>query len=426
MTISNILSRKIVHRFLLTAAAKMLSAVIGLILTISITNYFTKDQAGNFLLGLSIIIILNVASRLGLDLVILRTLTSETDENVRQTKMNRGLVWIGIFSSTLAVLLFVLSDIISTKIFSEPALSAPLKWFFLTIPMTAIHFYISSAMLSKNRSVISVVYQNLGPYSIFLLLFGSHVMLGYIPDISDAAMFYFFSSLLISISSVLFWFKVMKNRFFLPSLRDAPLATSAAHLWLAGCMQVLVHWSGVIVAGIFVSSTELAYFSSAHRLALFFSFGLMVMNMIVAPRYSELWAAQNVAQLANLARNVSRALIALTLPAVILASLFAGFIMSFFGDGYENASIFLQILIWGQFVNVATGSVGHLLTMTGHEKDYQITTACSAVLTLIVLFLLTDQFGAVGTAIGTAVGVSLQNICAAFVVRARLGFFPVG
>ncbi len=42
----------------------------------------------------------------------------------------------------------------------------------------------------------------------------------------------------------------------------------------------------------------------------------------------------------------------------LLAVLLPGRVMSLFGEGYEQAALLLAIMAVGQFINVATGSVG--------------------------------------------------------------------
>ena len=100
--------------------------------------------------------------------------------------------------------------------------------------------------------------------------------------------------------------------------------------------------------------------------------------------------------------------------------------MGFFGEGYERGSLLLLIMSLGQFVNVATGSVGYLLTMSGHEKDFRRVTLFAGPLTVILSYLLIIQYDSLGAAIATAIGLSLQNIGALFMVRKRLGFWPIG
>ena len=80
----------------------------------------------------------------------------------------------------------------------------------------------------------------------------------------------------------------------------------------------------------------------------------------------------------------------------------------------------------GQFINVATGTVFDILVMSGHERDFRRVTLFSGPLTIILCLTLIPTYGVTGAAIAKAIGLSVQNVFAVFIVKKRLGFWPVG
>ena len=102
--------------------------------------------------------------------------------------------------------------------------------------------------------------------------------------------------------------------------------------------------------------------------------------------------------------------------------LFPEFLLGFFGAEYRQASLILQILVIGQFINVITGSVGFLLNMSGHEKDMRNVVFFSGPLSLGLGFFLTPIYGTTGAAIATAIALASQNLIAVYMVKKRLGF----
>jgi O-antigen/teichoic acid export membrane protein len=191
-------------------------------------------------------------------------------------------------------------------------------------------------------------------------------------------------------------------------------------------MGLAVLYSGVLVAGSFVAADELAYLVVAQRTAGLVSFVLMIVNMVVAPRYSRLWHEGDVRAVRRLAKISTRAMLALALPVVVVMSVFSDFIMSIFGEGFAQAAPLLVIIAVGQLINVSTGSVGFLLNMTGHERDMRNVTLFSGPLTIICAVWFTASWGVLGAAYATALGLSLQNLGALWMVKRRLGFWPLG
>jgi O-antigen/teichoic acid export membrane protein len=80
-----------------------------------------------------------------------------------------------------------------------------------------------------------------------------------------------------------------------------------------------------------------------------------------------------------------------------------------------------MILLVGQFVNSAAGSVGSLLNMTGHERETARGIAVSAVINLLLNFILVPFWGIIGAAVGTAAGLVTSNVLLWWAVRKRLG-----
>ena len=64
----------------------------------------------------------------------------------------------------------------------------------------------------------------------------------------------------------------------------------------------------------------------------------------------------------------------------------------------------------GQAVSAAVGCVGILLAMTGHEKFLSRVQVGATLLALAVILVGTWQFGTIGAAVGTALGISLRNL----------------
>ncbi|MDN4732915.1 polysaccharide biosynthesis C-terminal domain-containing protein [Vibrio parahaemolyticus] len=100
--------------------------------------------------------------------------------------------------------------------------------------------------------------------------------------------------------------------------------------------------------------------------------------------------------------------------------------MQLFGDEFLAAAPLLVVLSLGQMVNIATGSVGFLLLMSGHERTMKYITICSGTISIALLVFLSQSYGVLGAAWAMAIGMAIQNLAALYFVKRYLGFFPVG
>jgi O-antigen/teichoic acid export membrane protein len=74
----------------------------------------------------------------------------------------------------------------------------------------------------------------------------------------------------------------------------------------------------------------------------------------------------------------------------------------------------------GQLINAATGMVGGLLTMTGHQKMFFVFYVAAIVIQFVLNSILIKFMGITGAAIGSSVGLIFLNISAYLYVRKRL------
>uniref|UniRef100_B3EM06 Polysaccharide biosynthesis protein n=1 Tax=Chlorobium phaeobacteroides (strain BS1) TaxID=331678 RepID=B3EM06_CHLPB len=121
------------------------------------------------------------------------------------------------------------------------------------------------------------------------------------------------------------------------------------------------------------------------------------------------------------ARNTAKLMTLIASPLLLLFLVAPQWVMGMFGEEFQKGGVLLSILAIGQFVNVATGSVGYVLMMSGNEKLMRNNVAFVAVLSVVLNAALVPLYGAFGAAIATAVCLALQNMIAAYMVSSRLG-----
>jgi O-antigen/teichoic acid export membrane protein len=408
------------------AGAKLSAAFIAFGLTALVTRNMQNDEAGLFLLGFSILAVLSVFFRLGLDNVILRFLSAHGNDAFAQQKLNRGLLWIATFVIPSTALGMLLSERIATHIFNKPAFGQVLFWMLLALPAMAIFMLLSTAFQAQHRVVITTIFQNLGISSIFVAAFGYlWVEQPEVLNAVTAAQIYAGAAGIIFLAALITWFSQKGISFSVAGYKDKELTSASANLWIASNMSLITIWSGILIAGAIVPAEELAQLSAAQRTAMLTGFVLMVVNMVVAPRYAQMWKNGDIAGIQRLAKWSTRGMIVMVTPVVFVMVLLPERVMSLFGQGYGQAAILLTIMAVGQFVNVATGSVGYLLNMSGHEKDFRRVTLFVGPLTILCALVFTNEWGVIGAASATAIGIGLQNLIALVIVRRRLGFWPI-
>ena len=180
----------------------------------------------------------------------------------------------------------------------------------------------------------------------------------------------------------------------------------------------------VIMIGAFLGTTQAGIYSAAVRLSGVLLWGLMAVNVILAPMISHYHARKEGRELQRIVTLGARAIAAFTLPAGLVMVLAGRWLLLLFGSEFTLGYVPLLILIVGQFANALAGSVGYLMTMTGHQRDAAVVLGASAGLNVIMNALLIPAWGISGAATATAVSTVLWNIAMYILVRKRLSVEP--
>ena len=420
-------SKTILIKTLFTAVIKLLSAAIAFLLAVTVTRLLGAEQAGLFLLAISILSFLSVFLRLGLDSVVVKVISSGDGFNTTSS-ITTGIIWCLGASLAASSIVYLCSDYISLIVFSKPEFSIVLSIIIWSLPFMVVFMLIGFGFQAYYRVIAATFFQNLGISLVFLFVFcvsniHFHSMRF---DAAFASTAYVISAVVICFIALLLWHKQISGCWGRIRVNDKVLWRASSNLWVASMMSLTVQWSALLIAGAYVTSTEVSYLAAAQRTAMLISFVLVVVNMVAAPRYAVLWKEKKVVEIESLAKWTTRSMIILVIPVITIILCYPEQIMECFGEDFTVAGNLLVVMAIGQFINVATGSVGFLLNMSGHERDFRRVTMFAGPLTIVISYIFIMQWGVSGAAIATAVGLSLQNIGALFMVRKRLGFWPIG
>lgn len=183
---------------------------------------------------------------------------------------------------------------------------------------------------------------------------------------------------------------------------------------------------GVLVLGFLGGDPDVAALRVAMSGAMLVATSLAIVNMVIGPHITHAQQNNDKARLQRLSRQSARAALIVALPIALPLILFgATLIRLVFGEAYVEMAVWpLAILAAAQLVNVAFGSVGLFLTMSGYERDTLLGQVIALIMNALVAVILVPVFGAVGAALSVAIGLLTWNgILAARFVQ-RLGFRP--
>ncbi|MDA5094652.1 polysaccharide biosynthesis C-terminal domain-containing protein [Aliiroseovarius sp. KMU-50] len=190
--------------------------------------------------------------------------------------------------------------------------------------------------------------------------------------------------------------------------------------WVLTAFAMLVGAAGhelsvrmaVLVLGGLGNEIDAGLYQVAARLSLMTVFVLRVLTPVAAPKISVLFHAGKWEELRAIYWRLCGLAFVGALPFVLLFWLFPQWVLSWFGEGFEESAPILRILGLGYLASAAVGPCGTALLMIGREKFYSILTGSTVVLNGIGCYILAQYFGGIGAAIAAVVVIFINNgIC---------------
>ena len=179
---------------------------------------------------------------------------------------------------------------------------------------------------------------------------------------------------------------------------------------LFGGSHIVLSQTDTLMIGVFLDAKQVGIYGAALKTSLWVPFILASVNAISAPLIAALYARGEHQQLQQLVSTIARWMFYPALLTALGLIVFSVPILKLFGPEFVAARGVLIILMVGQLINVGAGSVGYLLTMTGHQTQSAMVMGISALVNVALNLVGIHLFGIVGAAAATAFSMAIWNI----------------
>lgn len=185
----------------------------------------------------------------------------------------------------------------------------------------------------------------------------------------------------------------------------------------AALFSQLLFWTDLFVLTRYASGDDIGVYSAALRAGQVLVLFLTSVSLMFSPFVADLHNRGESARLDKLFKALTRWTIAATMPLFLLLLIAPEAALRIFGSGFTGGQTPLLIVLAGQFVNIATGSVGFVLIMVGRTGWDLVVYAGSLALNLGLAFWLCPRYGMEGAAIANAVTFALSKWARLALVR---------
>ena len=175
------------------------------------------------------------------------------------------------------------------------------------------------------------------------------------------------------------------------------------------------------------SLKQVGIYGAASKLVTFVTMPLLIVNLVLPPIVSEMYAQGQTGRLERTLRTFSTLAGVPSLAVLLVFMLLGGPILGLvYGKPIyqgDTAILVLLILSAAKLTAVWSGSCGLVLQFTGHQRSMLRVSLLTSPLFFVVAIWATQRYGPVGVACAVAVTTALQNVIMVLLAKRKTGMW---
>ena len=376
-------------------------------------------------------LVLGYFSRFGMDMAAVRRVAIDMGQGERsrvRAIVNRASVISILSSLVVAALVFAFAEPIARSFVSDSvdAATAAFRAAAVAIPFAAlVQVYLGATRGLKIMRHTLYVFWMGQPLGWFALILGGWLVAR---SVGMTTLAYAASWALATAAAAWLWFRETRGFGHEPPMPGEvkDLLKYGGPRAPAALFSQLLFWTDVFVLARFAPSEQVGIYSAAARAGQVILLFIISVSLIFSPFVADLHARGEKEKLDRLYKQLTRWTLAVTLPVFIVLSAAPGPALRLFGAEFGAGATALGILLLGQLVNVATGTVGFILIMVGRTGWDLVVYAASVAFDIVAaVFLIAGlDLGIEGAAIAGALTMALSKVARLWLVWKFLGIQP--
>lgn len=385
------------------------------------------EALGTYAIAIAVIQIAEVLAVAGLDSALLRFVNLYQRDPLRQKAVIASALKTSlVLSIAVALLLLLFSGAIASLFNGSRLLQLVICCYAAAIPFNAatqLYGHATQGFQKLHPKIIAT--QVVAPLLLLLLTILFRSTAGH-----DEALLFPFA---LASAGAFFWIRPTLERItgvvtpdILRARSDRPMLAYALPFMGVSLLSMMTHWLDVVMLGMFTDTATVGIYHPAARTAGLIRAVLLAFSGIAAPMIAELHAGRERVEIERIYRMVTRWIIAVVIPPVLLFTLLPGPVLELFGPRFAPGSTVLLLLTVASFLQVSFGLSSTVLAMTGYSRLSFLNALGAFVLQVSLNYLLIPLMGINGAALATLIVFFLLSAFRLMEVHHFLKIHPFG
>ena len=414
LSLSSLLKDKNQQKSFLYILIRGISVVSNYVFSILIISLFSKEDYGIFVYGLSVFMLLSVFLKMGVDVHFVKIFSEFKSDIIPN--------WIGNVERKVVSFSIVISAIIIGFVYFNSSTidsSFSILLFVLSVPFY-VKILLNSGKLRGISNIIQFAFLNIaGRILLSLIIF---IILYYFCSYENTNAIYLSHIIAIVFLWIIsfFWtsraFSVSKEQNKLKVPENFLKYTKS--LLLKSYITVFFLWGDRFLLSLICSPSEVAQYDIALKIAML----IMIITEALKSTYAAVFAkhAVDLDKLKIQIRRSTRVGFIVSSGIFVFILIFGEFILSLFGPEFKDSYLILIIISLGYTLSTFFGQADNVLEMCGLIKHYIKYYFIIIFLSLVLGAFLSFNYGALGMAIGFAIGNLLFQAIASYIVKSKI------
>lgn len=421
--------RKSLSETIAAFSIKIVGAALSFAFSILLARTYGAAGVGQFGLAITTLTIATVVSLVGLDYVLIRTVSG--DIGAGRADLARGTIRsvtkiVLVTTATVWTLMtFVALPIMNAR-FNMAEDSAVLSAITIGLLPFVLMRVASSSLRSTGHVLLAQALDGPVPMGLAMLCLSASLLLGLAVSIVAASWIYIGALTLVVVIGLGIYANSVRNWAPPAKVDVRPLLKQGWPIFAVAVTGFVVDWFILIVLASSTSAVEVGQFRTAWQITSLLNLVVVSFDAVAGPRIAAAWRRGDIDQIGSMWRQAVVIIMVMSLPVIAVLFAWPQLVLGVFGDEFRAADSALRILLVGQLVNVITGPVGSILIMTGREKLSFAYSSSATVLAILLGLILIPHLGLVGAALTSAATICFRNLCAFAIATRAIGlrFWP--
>lgn len=402
---------------------KIVGMGLGYIFVLLIARWYGADTMGLYALSFTLLNIFVTIGVFGFDNALVKFIADYNRNNkvfLIKEVYQKALIVTSLVSCIVSILFFLHVDFFAVTLFKNEQLI----FFFQIISFAIIPYTLLKINTATFRGLKRIKeFSFMETVLVFLLSVVLFIILYFLYKNQEITILSQVVAIFISsiISFILIKKHISKGVITKKVLKYKNILKISFPMLLASSIALIMSWTDIIMLGVFKSASEVGVYTVLIKLAGLTSITLMAINSIAAPKFSELYSNNDIDGLKKIVQHSSKMIFYSSLPIILILSIFPKFILEIFGQEFIMGTTALWILMFGQFVNIISGSGGYIMQMTNNHNVFQKIIIVTFLINIILNYFLIPMFGINGAAFASMFSIIFWNIFTVVYLKKTMG-----